>query len=68
MAAVLAAGIAYTARPIAAQETSPAATTQQATPAQPGAAPEAPKSQEEQDKVFLLEGPMVKWAAKSLIM
>lgn len=63
--AVLTAGLISAACPSAAQETSPAAATQQAAPAQPAASQEAPKSQEEQNRVFLLEGPLVKWTAQN---
>ena len=63
MAVVLTAGLAAAPRTLAAQEASaPAA---QAPAAQTAAAPEAKKSQEEQNKAFLLEGPMVKWAART---
>jgi F-type H+-transporting ATPase subunit b len=59
---VLAAGalLFVAPHPLFAQE--PAATTTAAAPA-PGA--EAPKSQEEQNNVFRLEGPIVKWTAKT---
>ena len=63
MAAVLTAGLAVAPRTLAAQEA--AAPAAQAPAAQTAAAPEAKKTQEEQNKAFLLEGPMVKWAARS---
>jgi F-type H+-transporting ATPase subunit b len=50
-----------------AQEPAPA-TTQTAAPTTAASTPattEAPKSQEEQNKAFLLEGPIVKWTAKT---
>ena len=61
--ALLAAGalIFVAPNPLFAQE--PAATTTAAAPAP--AAAEAPKSQEEQNNVFRLEGPIVKWTAKT---
>jgi len=61
--AALAAGVLIFAapHPLFAQE--PAATTTAAAPAP--AAAEAPKSQEEQNNVFRLEGPIVKWTAKT---
>jgi F-type H+-transporting ATPase subunit b len=59
---VLAAAVAVAPVRLAAQESTPAVTSQAAAPA---AAAEAPKSQEEQNKVFLLEGPIVKWTAKT---
>jgi len=62
---VLAAGVLTVAAPprLCAQESAPAATSQAAAPAT--AASEAPKSQEEQNQVFRLEGPIVKWTAKT---
>jgi F-type H+-transporting ATPase subunit b len=64
----LAAGVAVSPVRLAAQELAPPATAQTAAPST--AAPEAPKaeepkSQEEQNKVFLLEGPIVKWTART---
>ena len=46
-----------------AQQTAPEATTSAAASEQSNAA--APKSQEEQNNVFRLEGPIVKWTAKT---
>jgi F-type H+-transporting ATPase subunit b len=62
---VLAAGVLVVAAPLplAAQQSAPPA--QSAVPAPNTAAAEAPKSQEEQNKVFLLEGPIVKWTART---
>jgi F-type H+-transporting ATPase subunit b len=64
--AVLAAGVAVAPLRLAAQ--APAAATQAAAPASTPAASEAPKSQEDQDKAFLLEGPIVKWTARTFNM
>ena len=64
--AVLAAGVATAPLRLSAQESAPAATTQAAAPNT--AAAEAPKSQEEENKVFLLEGPVVKWTARTFNM
>jgi len=61
---VLGAGVAIAPVWLAAQESSPAATT--TAPAPNTAAAEAPKSQEEQNNVFRLEGPIVKWTARTL--
>jgi len=47
-----------------AQQSAPEATTSAPAPEQSNAA--APKSQEEQNNVFRLEGPMVKWTARKL--
>ncbi|HEV2487974.1 MAG TPA: ATP synthase F0 subunit B [Terracidiphilus sp.] len=64
---VLAAGIAVAPLRLAAQQSAPV--TESAAPAPNSAAEtpksEAPKSQEEQNKVFLLEGPIVKWTART---
>ena len=60
---VLAAGVVAAPHRLAAQET--AAATTAATPAAETAKAEAPKTQEEQNNVFRLEGPMVKWTAKT---
>jgi len=62
--AVLAIGVAVAPHRLAAQETAPAASTQAAEPG--AAAAEAPKSQEEQNKAFLNDGPIVKWTARTL--
>jgi F-type H+-transporting ATPase subunit b len=59
----LAAGILAAPLRLAAQASAPAAGPQASAPAQH--ASDAPKSQEEQDQVFLLEGPIVKWTAKT---
>lgn len=66
--AVLTAGVALAPIRLAAQVSAPAAESRTAgsgAAAPATAASEAPKSQEEQDKVFLLEGPIVKWTAKT---
>jgi F-type H+-transporting ATPase subunit b len=63
--AVLAAGVAIAPLGLAAQHPLPAAGSVAAASAPDKAAPEAPQSQEEQDKVFLLGGPIVKWTAKT---
>jgi F-type H+-transporting ATPase subunit b len=62
---VLAAGVLVVAAPLplAAQQSAPAV--ESAASAPNTAAAEAPKSQEEQNKVFLLEGPIVKWTART---
>lgn len=62
--AVLAAGVLVVAAPLrlAAQESAAAASSP---PAANTAQSEAPKSQEEQNNVFRLEGPIVKWTAKT---
>ena len=62
--AALAAGVLIGAAPhrLAAQEATPAAQAQATAPA----AADAPKSQEEQNEAFLLNGPMVKWTARTL--
>lgn len=62
---VLAAAVVTVASPLrlAAQQSAPTATAQTAAPTTASA--DAPKSQEEQNKVFLLEGPIVKWTAKT---
>ena len=48
---------------LAAQQSAPAA--ESAVPATSSTAAEAPKSQEEQNNVFRLEGPIVKWTART---
>jgi F-type H+-transporting ATPase subunit b len=58
--AVLAAGLSCTPIRLAAQEATPAAKSEAATDAP------AKKTQEEQENVFRLEGPVVKWTAKAL--
>ncbi|MGC1463037.1 MAG: ATP synthase F0 subunit B [Terracidiphilus sp.] len=68
--AVLVAGFLTVAapRPVVAQESAPAAAAQTSasgTSAPGTAASEAPRSQEEQNKAFLLEGPIVKWTART---
>ena len=60
---VLAATVAVAPARMAAQESAPAATT--AAPAPNSSAADVPKSQEEQNNVFRLEGPIVKWTAKT---
>jgi F-type H+-transporting ATPase subunit b len=62
---VLIAGLAVTPDRLGAQEATPAATSQTAATPAETAKPEAPKTQEEQNNVFRLEGPMVKWAART---
>ena len=70
----LAAGVLVVPLRLAAQSPAPATTTAAAAPASaaaPDAAkpetakPDAPKTQEEQNNVFRLEGPIVKWTAKT---
>lgn len=61
--AVLAAGILTAPFRVAAQQPAPAAGQAAAAPAT--AASDAPKSQEEQNKAFLLDGPIVKWTART---
>lgn len=67
MLAALAVGLALAPCRLAAQQ--PAATESTSQPAATNAQPEAPKSeapsQEDQDKAFLLNGPIVKWTAKT---
>jgi len=67
---VLAAAVLTVAAPLrlAAQQSAPASTSQTAAPSTAAAeAPksETPKSQEEQNNVFRLEGPIVKWTART---
>ena len=62
------AGVALAPFSLAAQQSAPAAGSKSARPgaAAPAAtASEAPKSQEDQNKAFLLEGPIVKWTART---
>jgi len=66
----LAAGVAFAPRGLAAQQPAPASASQSsvqpsASAEAPKASSDAPKSQEEQDKAFLLNGPIVKWTAKT---
>ncbi|HEX4757678.1 MAG TPA: ATP synthase F0 subunit B [Terracidiphilus sp.] len=61
--AILAVGLALAPVRLAAQEAVPAAGSQVAAPVT--ATPEGPKSQEEQNQAFRLEGPLVKWTAKT---
>jgi F-type H+-transporting ATPase subunit b len=61
--AVLAVAVAIAPFQLAAQEAAPAVAPQVAAPVT--AASEAPKSQEEQNQAFRLEGPLVKWTAKT---
>jgi F-type H+-transporting ATPase subunit b len=61
---VLAAGVAVAPVRLAAQESSQAAAAPATDPGEAAKA-EAPKSQEEQNKAFLTEGPIVKWTAKT---
>lgn len=67
--AVLEAGVAIAPLRLAAQESAPTATTTTAPNTAASDAPksqsEAPKSQEEQNNVFRLEGPVVKWTART---
>lgn len=58
--ALLGAGVWVAPLRLAAQSAAPAAV-----PSSQAASTQAASSQEEQDKVFLLEGPIVKWAAKT---
>jgi F-type H+-transporting ATPase subunit b len=67
---VLAAGIAVSPLRLAALQSAPAAKSPIPAPnaaaaEAPKSQSEAPKSQEEQNKAFLLEGPIVKWTAKT---
>ncbi len=64
--AVMAAGVVVAPLRLAAQQAAPN-TAAPATAAQeaPKAQSEAPKTQEEQNNVFRLEGPIVKWSAKT---
>jgi F-type H+-transporting ATPase subunit b len=64
--AVLAAGVAVAPRLLAAQSSTPAAQAQPAAQTADASKPEAADSQEDQDKVFRLEGPIVKATAKAL--
>lgn len=61
--AVLAIGVAVAPHHLAAQEATPTAAAAQTSA--PALATEEPKSQEEQDKAFLYEGPIVKWTART---
>ena len=61
---MLAAGVLLAPLRLAAQQLPSAASPQASAPAASEAA--APKSQEEQDNVFRLEGPIVKWTARTL--
>jgi F-type H+-transporting ATPase subunit b len=61
----LAIGVAAAPHRLVAQEAAPAAGAQAAAPTENSAAAEAPKSQEEQNKAFLNDGPIVKWAART---
>jgi F-type H+-transporting ATPase subunit b len=61
--AVMAAGVAPLR--LASQESTPAAAPSTAAAEAPKAQSEAPKTQEEQNNVFRLEGPIVKWSAKT---
>ena len=62
---VLAFSVAVAPRRLAAQEPPSAVPTQPAAPSTEAAKTDAPKSQEEQNNVFRLEGPIVKWTAKT---
>jgi F-type H+-transporting ATPase subunit b len=61
--AVLMAGVALAPIRLAAQQSTSPASPQASAPS--SAASEAPKSQEEQNKAFLLGGPIVKWTART---
>jgi F-type H+-transporting ATPase subunit b len=63
--AVLAVGVAVAPLRLAAQDSAPAANSQPATTANEAAKPDAPRSEEEQNNAFRLEGPVVKWTAKT---
>ena len=63
--AALAAGVAIAPLRLAAQDSAPAANSQSAAVANQAAKPEAGKSEEEQNNAFRLEGPVVKWTAKT---
>ncbi len=64
LAAILTAGVCLSTQTLAAQE--PATASGSSSSATGGSAPaaDAPKSQEDQEKAFLFEGPIVKWTAK----
>jgi F-type H+-transporting ATPase subunit b len=62
---ILAAGVAVAPHRIAAQQTVPAAKGGPLGPIPAEARPETTKTQEEQDNVFRLEGPVVKWTSKT---
>lgn len=62
----LAFGLAVAPSKLAAQAAEPAAQSASANQAKPETAQPEKKSQEEQDNVFRLEGPIVKWTAKTV--
>jgi len=62
--AMLTAGVGLATQRLAAQESAPAAGSSASGSATAPAA-DAPKTQEEQEKAFLFEGPLVKWTAKT---
>ena len=68
LAVMLTAGVGAGTQRLAAQETAaaPAATASGSGAAAPAADP--PKTQEEQEKAFLFEGPLVRWTAKTFGM
>jgi F-type H+-transporting ATPase subunit b len=61
---MLTAGVGLATQRLAAQESAPAAGSSASGSATAPAA-DAPKTQEEQEKAFLFEGPLVKWTAKT---
>jgi F-type H+-transporting ATPase subunit b len=63
--AVIIAGGAIVPCRLAAQESAPAAQPQPAAQTAEAAKPEAAKTQEEKNEAFLLEGPVVKWTART---
>jgi F-type H+-transporting ATPase subunit b len=66
--AALAAGVAVAPLRLAAQDAAPASTSQSAAAANEAAKPDAPRSEEEQNNAFRLEGPVVKWTSKTFNM
>lgn len=67
LALLVAAAISVTVEPcrLVAQQPAPTATAQPAPAASEPAKPEAAQTQEEQNESFLLDGPIVKWAANT---
>jgi F-type H+-transporting ATPase subunit b len=63
--AALAAEVAVAPVRLAAQDSAPAANSQPSAAANEAAKPDAPHSEEEQNNAFRLEGPVVKWTAKT---
>ena len=65
LAAMLTAGVVLAPQGLAAQEPTASAGSAGVAPGAAAPAAEAPKTQEEQEKAFLFEGPLVKWTAKT---